>query len=74
MKASEAIRKVMEIKGVKFSVLMGRLGLKSNALANRLSMPNMSIAKLSEMAKALDYKVVLVPRETRINSESFEVE
>lgn len=75
MKAIEAIRVIMEKNGVKFSVLMGRLGVKSNTLANRLSgRGDLTVGKLNEMVRALDYKMVLVPRDTRGNADWYEVE
>lgn len=74
MKAIEALRAIMERNGIKFSVLMDRLGIKSNALANRLSRENITIGRLVEMARALDYKIVMVPRDTRLSSDWFEVD
>lgn len=74
MTTSEAFKKIMEKRGVKFSVLMGRLGIASNTLSNRLNRPNMTIGMLADMAKALDYKVVLIPRETRSIPDSFELD
>lgn len=74
MKAMEAIRAIMERKGIKFSVLMDRLGLKSNTLANRLSRDNITVSKLSETVRMVDYKIVLVPRDTRMNPDWYEIE
>lgn len=74
MKATEAIRKIMESNGTKFTVLMGRLGIGSNVLANRLNQQNISIVKLNEMARVLDYKVILVPNDRRLKEDEFEVE
>lgn len=74
MNATNAVRKIMELKGVKPSVLCDRLGIKSNVLAERLKQKNISVDKLNEMLKVMDYKILLVPRETRTSEGSFEVE
>lgn len=74
MKAIEALRAIMEKNGIKFSILMDRLGLKSSALANRLSRENITIGRLVETVRALDYKIVMVPRDTRIGSDWYEID
>lgn len=70
----EAVRKIMELKGVRVSVLCDRLGLKSNVLCGRFTQKNVSVSVLNEMLRAMDYKVVIVPRETRIPEGGFEIE
>lgn len=74
MLAMQALREVMKIKEVRPSVLADRLGVKSNVLSERFKLKNVSVSKLNEMARLLDYKVVLVPRETRLPEGGFEVE
>ena len=74
MLAMQALREVMKIKEVRPSVLADRLGVKSNVLSERFKLKNVSMSKLNEMARLLDYKVVLVPRETRLPEGGFEVE
>lgn len=70
----DAFKKIMEIKQVKPAVLCDRLGIKGNVLSERFKQRNISIVKLNEMLRALDYKIVLVPRETKIPDGGFEVE
>lgn len=74
MKSNEVIKAIMELVGVKPSVLAARLNLKSNAMSGRFKMENISIVKMNEMLRAMDYKLVAVPRETRIPDGGFEVE
>ncbi|MCD7957885.1 MAG: hypothetical protein LUG93_19465 [Lachnospiraceae bacterium] len=74
MKANEIIREIMKIKEVKPSVLASRLNIKNNVLSERLGQKNISTEKLNEMVRVLDYKIVIVPRESRIPEGGFEVD
>lgn len=70
----EAVREVMKRKEVRPAVLCDRLGIKSNVLAERFKQKNVSVSKLNEMLRLMDYKVVIVPRESRIPDGGYEVE
>jgi hypothetical protein len=74
MIAMDAVKEVMKRKDVRPAVLCDRLGIKSNVLSERFKQKNVSVAKLNEMLRLMDYKVVIVPRETRIPDGSYEVE
>lgn len=74
MKANEIIRKVMELKEVKPSMLASRLNIKNNVLSERLGQKNISIDKMNEMLRVLDYKIMVVPRSARVPEDGFEVE
>lgn len=74
MLASESVREIMKIKNVRPSVLCSRLGIKSNALCSRLNARGISVSKLNETLRALDYKIVIVPRETRLPDGGIEIE
>ena len=74
MKANEAVRDIMKVKGVRPVDLRKRLGLESNTLAGRLNQSNLSVDKLNEMLRVMDYKLVIVPSDARIGSEWYEVE
>ncbi len=74
MKTAEAVRKVMEAQDVGTNKMADRLGKPPRLISDRLSQTNMSITKLNEMLRILDYKVVIVPRETRIPDGGFEIE
>ena len=74
MIAMEAFKKIMDIRNVKPSVLCDRLNIKSNVLSERFKQKNISVAKLNEMLRAIDYKIVLVPRDSKVPDNGFEVE
>ena len=74
MKATTAVREVMTIRNEKVTSLADKLKVKSNVLSERLSQDNISIAKLDEMLRLMDYKIVLVPRETREQKGWYRVE
>jgi hypothetical protein len=64
----------MEITGVRPAVLCDRLNIKSNVLSERFKQKNVSISKLNEMLRMMDYKIVLVPRDSKVPENGFEVE
>ena len=74
MKACEAVKEIMKGKGVRVVDLRKRLGLESNTMVGRLNQENISVAKLNEMLRAMDYKVVIVPSDKRLNAGEYEVE
>lgn len=69
-----ATREIMKNRAVGVNMLADRLGIKQNVLSERLRHENISVNKLSEMLRLLDYKIILVPRETRLPEGGFEVE
>ena len=74
MKATTAVREVMTIRNEKVASLADKLIVKSNVLSERLSQDNISIVKLDEMLRLMDYKIVTVPRETREQEGWYRVE
>lgn len=74
MIAMEAIREIMKLKDIRPAVLCDRLKIKSNVLSERFKQKNVSVEKLNDMLRAMDYKVVVVPRDTRIPEGGFEIE
>lgn len=74
MIATDAFKEIMKAKGVKNAVLCDRLEIKANVLSERLKQKNISVSKLREMAKLVDYKIVLVPRESKIPDGGYEIE
>lgn len=74
MKTGEAVREIMKSKEVGVNALAGRLDKTPRLVSERLNQKNISIAKLREMLIALDYKIVIVPRNAKIPENGFEVE
>ena len=74
MIAMEAIREIMKLKDIRPAVLCDRLKIKSNVLSERFRQKNVSVEKLNDMLRAMDYKVIVVPRETRVPEGGYEIE
>ena len=74
MKACEAVKEIMKSNGVRVVDLRKRLGIESNTMVGRLNQENISVGKLNEMLRAMDYKVVIVPSDKRVNAGEYEVE
>lgn len=74
MKTTDILRDIMKRKEVKPSELAYMLGIKNNTLSERMTQKNMSILKLGEMLRAMGYKITIVPRNTRIPEDGYEVE
>lgn len=74
MKTGEAVREIMKNKEVGVNALAARIDKTPRLVSERLNQENISIAKLREMLIALDYKVVIVPRNAKLPENGFEVE
>ena len=74
MIAMEAVKEIMKLKDIRPAVLCDRLKIKSNVLSERFKQKNVSVEKLNDMLRAMDYKVVVVPRESRIPEGGYEIE
>lgn len=74
MIAMEAVKEIMKRKEVRPSTLYEALGIKSNVLSERFKQKNVSVSKLNEMVKLMDYRVVLVPSDKPLDDDCIEVE
>ena len=74
MNAMLAVKEIMSRKDIRPSVLCDRLGIKSNVLSERFKQKNVSVEKLNEMLKMMDYKIVVLPREARLPDGGIEIE
>lgn len=74
MKANVAVREIMSSNGVGLSALASRLDKTPRLVSDRLSQENISIEKLNEMLRVLDYKIVVVPRNRTAKTDEYEVE
>lgn len=74
MKTMDAYKEIMKIKNLRPTDICNQLGIKSNVLSERFEQKNISMTKLNEMLSIAGYKIVLVPQDTEIAGESFEVE
>ena len=72
MKGRDIVKSVMENKGVSNATLADRLNISQAAAWDRVNskkVKDIPVSILSEMLRAMDYKVVVVPRTTRISSD-----
>ena len=77
MKAREIIKVIMDKQGVNNASMADRLNITQAALWDRLNnkkVKDSPVSMLSEMLRALDYKVVIVPRSSRVPADGYEVE
>ena len=74
MKAGDAIKKVMEEQGARVSQIAYMTGKKSNVISERLSQENISVGKMLEMLRVLNYKTVIMPRDAKTQDGWYEVE
>lgn len=74
MVTMEAVKEIMRRKGIRPSDLYEGLGIKSNVLSERFKQKNVSVSKLNEMLRLMDYKIVLTPVDRELDEDSIEVE
>lgn len=75
MKSYEIVRAIMEAQHILHGKLADRLGMKPNALSMRLcGERDMTVDKLAETLRVMDYRLVAVPRESKLPKDSYEVE
>ena len=77
MTSKEIVNNLMRVQGVSNAEMAAKLTLTQAALWDRLNPKktnNMTVKKFNEMLKMLDYKIVAVPRKTRLPEGGFEVD
>lgn len=77
MTSKEIVNNLMRVQGVSNAEMAAKLNLTQAALWDRLNPKktnNMTVKKFNEMLKMLDYKIVAVPRKTRLPEGGFEVD
>ena len=74
MIAMEAVKEVMKLKEVRPAMLCDRLSIKSNVLSERFKQKNVSVSKLNEMVRLMDYRIVLTPKDRELDEDCYEVE
>lgn len=74
MLAMDAVKKVMELRGLRTMDLAGKLNIKSNVLTKRYTQQNVSVEKLNEMLRPMSYKVVIMPETSEIPDGAFTIE
>ena len=73
MKTNEIIRGMMSKNGMRGIDLAEKLGVGTTALANRLNRGVLSTPVLGKMLDIFGYKIVLVPKDTKLKDNWYEV-
>ncbi len=77
MKGRDIIKEIMKRKNVSNADMASRLDITQAALWDRLNTKktkDIPVSTLNDMARVLDYKVVVVPRSSRVSDESFVID
>ena len=73
MKTNEIIRGMMSKNGMRGIDLAEKLGVGTTALANRLNRGVLSTPVLGKMMEIFGYKIILVPKDTELKENWYEV-
>lgn len=73
MLAVDIIREIIKSHGLGVNEYSRRLGKSPRLVSDRLHHPNISIDKLQEMLRVLDYKILIVPGDRRVKDGEYEV-
>lgn len=63
-KTGEAIKNIMEKKNIGTNTLAVAIGKPVSTICDRIYQQNISVEKLNEILAILDYKLMIVPKET----------
>lgn len=74
MKALDAIIEVMRINGVTKTALGRRIGKTDAAVGMKFHQKSITVSSIDEMARALGYKIVLMPDTTPTPKGGYEIE
>lgn len=68
MTASESIKEILKLKELNQAKLSDMLDIPLKTLNERLRHKNMSVNKLDEMLRVMGYKIMVVPRDTKVEN------
>ena len=68
MTASEAIKEILKLKELNQAKLSDMLDSPLKTLNERLRHKNISVNKLDETLRVMGYKIMVVPRETKVEN------
>ena len=82
MNGREIIKAIMELKNINNATLASDLGITQAALWDRLDTQprknkprkDIPVSLLSEMVNTMDYKVIVVPKNTTVSDDSFVID
>lgn len=64
MTVMEKVKEIMKSKGLTATQVAARTGVPQKTMIQRFCQKNISIDKLNEMLRVMDYKLVMVPADT----------
>ena len=76
MAGRDVIKAIMSAQGVSVADIAARLNVTMQTAWERLNgkrASDLRVSNLADMARLLGYKVVVVPRDTKIPADSYEV-
>ena len=68
MTASEAIKEILKLKELNQAKLSDMLDIPLKTLNERLRHKNISVNKLDETLRVMGYKIMVVPRDTKVEN------
>lgn len=69
MKAGEIVKTIMERKGIRPSDMAKRLQISQQALAGRFTQKNISMDKMNDMLRTMDYEIYIIPTDCKIPAQ-----
>lgn len=74
MKTGDAVREIMKSQSVTVTQIANRANSSHTVITMRLNRDNITIDKLNELLRLLDYKITIVPKSEKTPKDSYEVE
>lgn len=77
MKGREIVKEIMKEQGVTNAQMADKLNITQAALWDRINsnkVKDIPLSTLSEMLRALDYKIQIVPRDSRVPEKGYKVD
>lgn len=75
MRVQDILKDIMKNKEIENITLAKRLNITHSAIWERLNRKSneYGITKLNEMLKAMDYKILIVPKERELRANEYEI-
>lgn len=77
MRGREIVKEIMKEQGVTNTLMANRLNITQAALWDRINsskVKDIPLSTLNEMLRALDYKIQIVPRDSRLPNKGYKVD
>jgi len=76
MTTTEALKEIMARQGLSSSAVAKRMGanVPQRLVTDRIAMKNISVSKLNDLLRVLDYQIVLVPNTERRKDSWFVID